>query len=360
MDGARLDIFSYADNVALAELLGDDEEYGHTIDCSANPYDLRPAAEAILTRALDMLSQRTNDKPVVILMGECHIASAHIALQQMVAQSLKESEQNFMVGVELPHNAWSVIARDDMDIDVPDGLYYSPNDLDDGGQASLTAYLSHDGTDGAPVAHQNLYSYFLNNRIPTFFNDAAKTKAGLDMNDPLMVHEEIVVQPKDIAGAMKARNKIMASLGDKYAKATGADIILQTTGMAHILGDEADHSSPDDSLMAAYEKAGFHVLPVFVNSEFNMKVPKEAADKLSAAITAKGLATDMFLVMEEEEEEDFLLQLSEQSGGELVVYDTLDEVDKCRETVKAISAMLVEKYRGSVAQTQDGPSIPEF
>ena len=48
---------------------GHTDRIGHYINCSSNPYDLRPAADIILGAAYSMRETMPDNQPLVILMG---------------------------------------------------------------------------------------------------------------------------------------------------------------------------------------------------------------------------------------------------------------------------------------------------
>ncbi|MEM9469704.1 MAG: hypothetical protein AAF988_06035, partial [Pseudomonadota bacterium] len=80
---------------------------GHqVVDCSANPFDVRPYVNAIMDRANFLY--RENGKPVVILMGEAHDRGTHIAALQLAVQQarkiLSHDDSKVSVGLEIPHN----------------------------------------------------------------------------------------------------------------------------------------------------------------------------------------------------------------------------------------------------------------
>ena len=163
------------------------ENIGHYLDCSSNPYDLRPARDLIIQAAYALREKTPNNKPVVIVIGEPHRMSSRLALIQMVTSSLLASENRLTVSLENEHNKWSHIAsraERGMGMHIPSGLFYMPQKYDTGGQALLSADLGFEGIDGASVAYDNFLAFCLRKEIPTIYSEAAKDDLGnLDMRD---------------------------------------------------------------------------------------------------------------------------------------------------------------------------------
>jgi len=239
---------------------------GNYINCYDNPYDLRPAADIIVGAAHKMMEDLPEGTPLVILMGEVHSMPAHKELQHMVASRLLEDEDKFTVNFEFPHNEWATEAQKSMGFDVPEPLYYDCSSYDGNGRGALSAFMGFADTSGAPVARHNMMAFCYDREIPAVFNDAARNGNYLDLKDPytaavaneyarehgLMAQKIHILDSIGIA----IRNIVMAQRGVSHAKQSGASLILQLVGGGHVFGYTNTGDSYEDSLCAAYRRAG--------------------------------------------------------------------------------------------------------
>ena len=349
--------------------LGEEGMAGRYIDCSANPYDLRPAADLIIQAAGRRRAELPPGTPLVILMGENHTCSAHVELQHMVAAKLLEQGQRFCVGYELSSNTLTSA----MTTNIPNlGPLDSDAilDLDTGGAASLLSYITGCATtDAAPVAQRNLMAFCYENKIPSIFNDAARDyerQGGLylDMYNSMNVAAAQlchVAKKNDISifgvGGIGIRNHVMARRGIDFAARQGVDIILQNTGLSHVLGrrySNFDIHAP--SLTETYMAAGAAVLPVFIagvgyNDDVD-SIPATRRHYLAQGIVIEGLAGDLFSEQVDEcAEQSFITEkLHRQSGGLIRCFDAAKTMRKNIEVIQASYARILEQYYADCAR----------
>lgn len=336
---------------------------GRYIDCSANPYDLRPASDIILRAAHDVRKTLPDDRPLVILMAENHDMPAHIELQHMVASRLLAQNLQFVFGLERPHNRWSFLADKGMNKAVPSGLYYRPGNYDPCGQAVLSAYLGFDGDAAAPVSHGNLLAFYYDRKISTIFNDAASKAGILDFEDPFtssLARDDLKHgNAADLSDAdcMAIRNTAMAHSGVERAGTQQKNIIVQQAGYAHLFGWAQEGCGYETSLCTAYRKAGASVLPVFITTQqatLNI-LPEAAYQELGRTVVIDGLARDAFYSGgDSQAERDFITEkLHKNSGGELKFYDVEARKEDYQALARAEADGLLRRY-----ETARNPELP--
>jgi hypothetical protein len=79
------------------------------VDCSQNPYDLRPAVNAIMAAQNWILDRLPKGQKLIIIMGEYHRRFLHTHLREAVLRALDQQKEcdpkrSFAYGVELPSN----------------------------------------------------------------------------------------------------------------------------------------------------------------------------------------------------------------------------------------------------------------
>ncbi|MCI5059743.1 MAG: hypothetical protein MRY79_01585 [Alphaproteobacteria bacterium] len=348
-------------NSLLSPLLPGEQQVeglGRYMDCSDNPYDLRPAVNLILDAANKLHMTLPEDQPLVVLIGKFHSISAHVELSHLVSSRLLENEESFMVSCEFPHNHWGMVAKTAICSDIPSDLYYNPSDYDEVGQAFLTGYLGFDSVEVSPVAKSNLMAFWQKNVIPAFPSDAARKQGVFDLGDQFTaaavakydapLTSEAITQAPGVA----ARNFAMASLGVRRAKKQGKKIILQPTGLAHLLGWEPEGCEHLESLCQAYKKAGAAVLPVFlVSSDIGLGcnvLPESAHQALPETVVIDGLANERFKG-DQTGEEVFIDKIHRHSGGEIRSYDALNQRSRYQALAVEETRNVIGRYKQAQA-----------
>lgn len=339
-------------------------------DCSADPLDLRPAADVIVCAAREALSKTEDDAPLVIIMGETHDIPTHIELEHLVASRLSEESfgRSMTVNLEHSHNILASIMKQDLGISVPSGLTYRIGEGDPDGSAVLTGYIAYRRASYAPEALHDLMDFCYHSGLATQFNDVAKDGNFLDRRDPLIkgfaAYRGLNINTMDISGstpdAMAVRNRAMVSRALSHARQEEARIILQFTGLAHVFGRYFKQEKYGDSLCAAFHAAGAHVLPVFIttradNSGVNI-LPYAAQSQLPHSVIVDGLAEEMFYAQwyagwkghpfTPGAEADFIRRVHEKSGGELEFFDRDARWEDYAEAARTHAVKVMDRLQG--------------
>lgn len=340
------------------------EKIGHYINCSSNPYDLRPAADIILGAAYEMAKSLPREQPIAIVFGEPHSMPSRIRLQNLVASRLHADNQAMTVNVEFDHNYWSLLAKHGLGKEVPSELSYAPHDYDPKGQALLSAFLSVGGFGGTPVSFDNLMAFCRDKKIPTIFNEAARDEeCNLDMQDAftasltrrfldtenvegLKLHRS---NQEDVPTCMAIANLAMAELGVEYAKANEAKFILQQAGLNHVFGTVESDCSFEHSLTRTYLEAGAAVLPVFSTiktGDYGLNIfPESAYGALGQSVVIDGLAEETFSWADKAAEKDFIKdKLDGNSGNDLEFYDVEARKDEYKKLASDDADKLIRRY----------------
>lgn len=299
------------------------------INCSANPLDLRPAVDITLKAIDDRLATLPEGTPLVVLVGENHDTPAHRVYQQLLASRLLARETDFAVAMEWPHNQLAVVAKEEMGIPVSKGLYYEISALDTDGRGVLSAFMGFGTSIYAPLSKHQVIGFCCHNVIKTIFNDAADIngRTALDLRDPFTA----AVGRISTAGpdGMAIRNRVMARRGVDYVCRQGLPIIIQPVGLAHVFGWHDQKVFYEDSLCAAYRKAGAEVLPVFITRPAHSyglnRLPEEAYPALAGSVLIDGMAENGYNFFSLSRlwggEKRFIKKLQVESGGGLEFYD---------------------------------------
>ncbi len=288
-----------------------------TVDCSANPYDLRPAVAGIVARVEQVsnhLRSIGSHQKIVVIMGEAHPMPSHILLQAAVLKALQEKHR-LVFGYEEQHDFLGRAVEIFLDEDLSYAEKAALRDLDHDGKKSIMGFLSFFKAPLSPVATNLIKSFMLNSTIPYVATDAAGVRGKayiLDRNDPLtksFIPKQAWYSPllgRDISMILQRglaiRNKMMAHLTADFMKAHDADIGVQHCGKVHVLG--RDYPFPfnflsdkyENSLHAVFSQAGLLPIPVFLECKAfrSSKLSREGLNALNDGIPIIGLAEDKF------------------------------------------------------------------
>lgn len=319
---------------------------GYHVDCSDNPYDLRPAADVIL-QAID---QRRKTLPagtkLVVLMGEIHVMPTHLELQHMVISRLHNRGENFTVNFERQHNNWATSACKNMDFKAAQKLKAPGYCYDPDGRAALSATMTFVQPYFSPISNKSIWAFCYSRNIKTAFNDVEKKRTPqhsyLSMDDPLTARvatEYLEERDPDLCGkqheietsspsGMAIRNRVMAHNALDHARVHNAPLILQSTGAAHVFGAIVENRNYcyQDSLSAVFEREGAAVLPVFITvrtyhyglNHYGLNIlPQDARSLLPQSVVIDGLAKDAFDFFWSIRERAFLKKIHAASGHEI-------------------------------------------
>ncbi len=312
------------------------------VDCTNNPMDLRPAADAIIRRIEETIKSASNDRKVVVLMGENHRRPTHGELQRLVMQRLLNRGSKFAYAVEQPFNLLEKVATQKMGMEIPDSLKYKVHNFDPDCHAAWAASMAYRPSPDAAQTTRNLQAFCYFNAIPTCFNDAARTdNCRLDLEEErnaslasafnLHAQDDLYLGSKEI---IAIRNRIMVERALAYAENTKTKLVIQKTGYFHLFGSPQEQDSYDHSLATQFQKAGVIVLPVFIRDDLNEHVPKQAYNNFANTIFINGLDATVFHYMTLKNERDFLKTIHKNSGNEISLYNIAAEVDEYQKMAK--------------------------
>lgn len=239
-----------------------------------DPFDLRLAVNAIV-KAIEM---KAGWGALIVLMGEMHRCSAHVALRQLVMDELRERSIDFAYGTETEHNFIEANAKD-FSLDVPDAFKNKLQDQDGDGtyfrQALINWHIPQ-----APVSIKNLMKFCETKKISVRPTDAFRDEANfLIPADPIWkrfpkmtkdhLFESYNFKPKSVIGyldplGIAMRNYAITIRAIDHIKDSGTQIYIQDCGLAHLYGQRGHRGYPSGhSLSAAFKRAGFNVLSIF-------------------------------------------------------------------------------------------------
>ena len=271
----------------------------------SDPYDLRPAVDALLENIAQAARTLPASKPLVVLVGESHNMPSHIALQYMLADRLKQAGVKFACGAELPHNFSSKYLSDMLDIPLTPAEHARVSAADTDGQWSIATRLA-DRPDFAPASAHTLLSLYRRTGITARFNDASFGGARmlLDEADPLtgaLIERHapdrkgtkiFVTEPLGI----ELRNRAMVHNMLAHIAQTGVPLYIMPCGRNHIFGNVDTEATYEGSLAALLKEAGAAVLPVYHLDEGEIPpFPPEAAADNGNALVIEGAARDGFM-----------------------------------------------------------------
>jgi hypothetical protein len=235
------------------------KQKNNIIDCSSDPYDLSAPAERILGDLKNRLKQKTDKKPIILLLGERHTVTPSVILPQAVMAAAIKQNIAFSYSIEFPHNS----ARD------LSHYLHSKYNADERREISMDTLMRYViSTEAHEHTMQNEFAFLLKNSLTPCFCDAARDLMELDLSDSLTRKFIEQAEPNsvtksrlfnnDIAG-MHVRNQMMVDLGLKHMRAEGMSILIQRVGAAHVAGDDLWNRYPE-SMMGLYEKKGCNVI----------------------------------------------------------------------------------------------------
>jgi hypothetical protein len=279
----------------------------HIVDCSEDPYDLRPATEEITQQIFDLTNQGNGrSKPVIVIMGEIHTNPLHRLLQQAVMANCLKENQNLSVAyhMEHEHNLLGHIARTREGINFLPQLDSTLKHHDKNGQMLVQAVLKHEPIRYATKSAESVLGFCLDRGISVAFTDIAKRyyderRQVFDWRDPetqlilTMPHGEAlnVESPQGMA----LRNHFMAQKTTDIIVQRKPDVVVHHCGREHVLGDTPSGFSFADSLLAKFLAKGFPTIAVFPETKADhTRIPPEAFENTALKITVSGLANLSF------------------------------------------------------------------
>lgn len=288
------------------------------IDCSADPYDVRPALDAIQER----IAHRMKPGPLVVLMGQLHNRPIHHLVGQALMARLLKSGASIAYGMESPHNSLRSALINHMDM--PVDLAKKIADSDHNGSKLLRIFRECVDPDSSIQAQSNVAAWCGKQSVPFHVNDVAKSWFGINIYEPLTnelvkrfpIENTSLVSSEGVA----LRNRMIQQNVIRHIQDSNVDIYIQQTGNGHLYGLSEFNDEYKDSLVFRFLEAGINVLPVFMEaSDFDISVtPASAKAQLKKGLTISGLAEEAFEGYSCGEEE-FVQKLSRHSNGEIEI-----------------------------------------
>ncbi len=222
------------------------------------------------TKLTDIIAQRKGDKPLVVLLGECHSVPEYILLNMLLLRHVQERYERVAFGYETPYNQLEKMLR----IVLPQEVAPLVADMDvDGAMVLTLAQITFDS---------NAWQFDMcrDRGIKTIFNDAAsdpstetlsmdnaevrRTARQLNItSDYIDVHE-----PE----GMRIRNHTMVSRAMAYMAQHDVRVFVQQCGAAHIFADQPDGSGVyEDGLHALFTAQGCDVVTASVEINYDRR-----------------------------------------------------------------------------------------
>lgn len=322
------------------------------VDCSANPYDLRPAVEGIVARVEQVshhLRTIGSDQKIVLIMGEDHERASNVLLQAGVLKSLYEKHR-LVFGYEAEHSFLGTfltdyLEGDEYDLNTQEILMLSK--LDGTGSQAIKTHLALCEDKYSHQTIKSLFSSVLQMKIPFIFSDAATCGDHLDKKDPItrafmggiaghmnrMTSNIPTISPKGV----DIRNRVMAHLTSKFIEQHDVNLAVQQCGVAHLLGFNPDHGFRG-SLTHHFIKAGHFAIPVFLqqNDVTLDDIPEESFEALSQGVFIEGLADDTFRDEPSPQKEiAFIRKIGAESETDFPILTKNQKIDICLEIEKS-------------------------
>lgn len=253
------------------------------VSCHKDPFNITPAANAIMAAEERILERIPSDQKLVILMGENHsyhvnkLLMGAILKEQTARQKENPQKYSFALGYEGPYNITKLISRQTI-------LNESERDCPAMAFAALTPDQKYESQD-------TLFKICLAEKISTRFNDIASVRIGpaslIDVDDPLtkdiiqkhrpdlakvqvILRAPMLFSPAlDCDDGLALSNLAIVQNAMDHLKETNARIYIQHCGTAHMFAPK--QQKKDFSLKALFEKQGAYVLPVFTHYEHTLK-----------------------------------------------------------------------------------------
>lgn len=300
-------------------------EFGWDVDCSADPYDMRPASKITL-EAIKLKLQETQGRVVHVVIGEGHYYASHKAYKQLLLSMLIDAGIHVAVGVEAP------------DLELERAVQFNIKPSSDEqlnsvkklarkykytGKETLAA-LATNVDNYAPHSQVSLLGFCWANRVSVSFNDLIGVFP--ERKSPGQQDEEISA----ILRGFSRRNAALVKNAKAHQSTVGAEVYLHFVGGAHVFGYSINgmpdfHAPTKESVVGIFDKSDM-VLPVLLNAEYLLKtIPVEAAPLLKKAVLIRGLAGNRFddnlhATDSDRLEIDCLEKIAKHSGNEIGVF----------------------------------------
>lgn len=272
------------------------------MDLSSNPYDLRPAVNAITERVSQSL--RNPNQKIALVLGEYHSIPSTKMLQPCILQEVQKFH-DFVFSFELPHDTLRKEIKAYQNI-IQVNLEKKEIAHDRNGHRSLMLLQTGSIMYESPVTLHSVMDFCRAQHIKTCFADVALTKGAyiLDRDDPDTAHlianntsrfSNESINARDKVG-MALRNIFLAGKTREYADSCHANLMIIQTGQSHVFGSKSLHCAYQESLTTELKKLGVHPIPVIFDcaSRNSIRdVPVDSKDSFADAIVIRGCLEDV-------------------------------------------------------------------
>ncbi len=261
------------------------------IDCSRDPFNIRPAYQAIMHTQNWILDRLPADKKLVIIMGESHNLTLNALLLQASIRELHKQQKanpdrSVAVSIELPSN-FSEMKR---------GV--KPSD----DQSRMRANVDSFQRDGFFIwgydGHSACLEFCMRANIPISFHDVTMTPR-IEIIAASPESERVINSyPVNVTGQrvnsksrdhMAVRNMVCVEHVVAQTEASGARIVVVSAGAAHIGG--YNKFPYKESLTALFMNRGFSVLPVNMDwSRYSSTLSAEGLSAMAQGVPVQGMA----------------------------------------------------------------------
>jgi len=276
--------------------------YQSEIDCSADPWNIRPVINIIMAAENWLLERLLPDQKLVIVFGQAHGFHTHgLATLALLAahqdQIATNPDRRFAFGDERSHD----FAKKTTGIDIPDPHCELAMSLFNDIEMPMSSYETT----------RAIFGFCLDNHISVGFNDVATiqnkvigtidqknafTREIVKKYDPALLGKKIirglpfVGVPKE---AMAISNMCMVERSLSHMERAKSRIYIQSCGLSHVFGMQTEEHDYAESLCGLYAARGVKVIPVVplydMVAEYFPDLPDGVLDQ---AIKISGLARD--------------------------------------------------------------------
>jgi hypothetical protein len=342
------------------------------MDCSADPLNILAPAQMIVAAIKQRMAELQPGQKLAVLMGENHTMPTHNLLPQMVMQLLRADPKtsNFVYLMELPYNFWSQVVNTVMKVKLPEELEFATGASDLIDQANQMSLRGFECTPNAPNTLFHTMRWIAHQGIRVRFNDVSRDYFWLQQKDMLIqslckenrITESIREIKLNSPQGIRIRNHFMAVLGVEFAQAHSADVIIQSTGLDHALGNCFERFAFEHSLAKTYGQRDIDTIPVFLTTDItklhiskggktykmgmNILEPEAIRFLQKKGVVIDGIKKVKFSTDEDVDQEfDYLRSINAASGNMLELTDDLEkEVPENKNRAKELILRIIDEY----------------
>lgn len=308
------------------------------ISCKDDPFNVSSIAGQVLNRILEIKHEDPQAK-IVIWSGEIHTMPMHRLLVASIIEKCKFWGINIALAEEQPHDSLLEI----LDIG---GYDYTSRDfnevaeikrMDPDGRILLQACMSLFKSKWIPKTVRSLQLAILDNKIPFYFTDSSRgNNLWINKEDPLV---QIAMNDMEFdpcpcplsSSSMRARNAVMIHNSMEALNRPDVDVVIQSTGLNHVLGSFRMGSKEEESLSGQFRKYAqnhdhFYDIKIFIKSRgYIPEVSNSVLEETTNLFVVSDLDKTQFTPLRDGEKE-FLSRAIDASG--LNYFMSADDISK--------------------------------